>query len=97
MSDIQSTLTERNKRYGDFTAHSEISEHLLSLLQFEDVTHISERISWAEMESFQRQALRVICDKLARIVNGDPGYDDNWRDISGYATLVLMRLDHSPE
>lgn len=35
----------------------------------------------------------MICHKLARIVNGDPGYSDSWRDIAGYAMLVSNRLD----
>jgi len=40
----------------------------------------------------QRQALRVIVDKLARILNGDPDYIDSWHDLCGYATLVEQRL-----
>lgn len=30
----------------------------------------------------------MICNKIARAVNGDPQYFDNWRDIAGYATLA---------
>jgi hypothetical protein len=35
----------------------------------------------------------MICVKLARIVNGDPDYPDNWADIIGYCTLVLRRIE----
>ena len=38
-------------------------------------------------------ALDMICNKMARIVNGDPSYIDNWHDISGYATLVEQELN----
>ena len=48
--------------------------------------------SWGLMKPFQRQALRTICDKLARIANGDPDYIDNWHDLRGYAKLVEDRL-----
>ena len=30
----------------------------------------------------------MICNKIARAVNGDPQYFDNYRDIAGYATLA---------
>ena len=38
-------------------------------------------------------ALDMICNKMARIVNGDPNYIDNWHDICGYATLVEQELN----
>jgi hypothetical protein len=45
------------------------------------------------MDSDMRESLDLIANKLSRIINGDPYYDDSWRDISGYATLVLQRLE----
>ena len=41
----------------------------------------------------QREALEMIQHKVARILNGDPTYTDNWIDIAGYATLVANRLE----
>lgn len=38
------------------------------------------------------QASRMICNKMARIVCGDPNYIDNWHDIAGYATLIEKEL-----
>lgn len=32
-----------------------------------------------------------IADKIARILNGDPEYRDNWHDIAGYAKLAEDR------
>jgi hypothetical protein len=49
--------------------------------------------NWLELEPDQKQALDTILDKISRIINGDPDYTDNWRDIAGYATLVLNRLE----
>ena len=39
------------------------------------------------------EALDLICNKLGRIANGDPTYDDSWRDIAGYAQLVVNELE----
>jgi hypothetical protein len=41
----------------------------------------------------QREALEMIAHKIARILNGDPNYSDNWIDVAGYATLVANRLE----
>ena len=38
------------------------------------------------------EGLRMICNKLGRIASGDPSYEDSWRDIAGYATLVANHL-----
>ena len=35
------------------------------------------------------ESLTLICHKLARIANGDPFYDDSWKDIAGYSQLVV--------
>jgi len=49
---------------------------------------------WAEqLAPDQREALEMIQVKIARIINGDPNYADNWRDIEGYARLVANRLE----
>lgn len=88
--DIHETLDERGKRYGDFTQHADIADELLNSIMSRGRQRNTD--NWENMHPFQRQALRTICDKLARIANGDPHYGDNWRDIAGYATLVLDRL-----
>jgi uncharacterized ferritin-like protein (DUF455 family) len=83
MSDIDNTLKERGARYGDFRSHAEISQMLKSLVLDHD----------AQLAPYQAEALEMICHKLARIVNGDPNYADSWRDIAGYAQLVVRELE----
>ena len=39
------------------------------------------------------ESIDMICHKLGRIANGDPFYDDSWRDIEGYARLVTNFLE----
>jgi len=44
------------------------------------------------LDDTKKQALTVIADKIARILNGDHDYSENWHDIQGYARLVEERL-----
>ena len=83
MSDIDNTLAERGARYGEFATHAEISQALKKVV-------LAER---RPLEPYQREALEMICHKLARIVNGDPNYTDSWRDVAGYASLVVLELE----
>lgn len=82
---IEATLAERGNRYGDFTHHARIAQAIQDVMR-------AEATGWAALAPDQRQALTVIADKIARMLNGDPNYRDNWHDIVGYAKLVDDRL-----
>lgn len=84
MTDIDNTLAERGARYGRFRDHAEIAQSIKESMW--------ERPGWERLADDQRQALEVIADKIARILNGDPNYHDSWHDIVGYAKLVADRL-----
>lgn len=84
MPDIKDTLAERGARYGLFSDHAAIAQQLQ-----EDMRAAP---GWQKLASDQKQALTVIADKIARMLNGDPNYVDNWHDIVGYATLIEDRL-----
>lgn len=86
---IEETLAERGGRYGSFEDHAAIAQ----LLQDD----MRARGGWDRLADDQKQALTVIADKIARILNGDPTYRDNWHDIAGYATLVDKRLARDEE
>ena len=83
--EIQKTLEERGKRYGSFFDHANIAQCMK--------TAWWSYPGWQNLKNDQRQALEVIADKIARILNGDPNYVDNWHDIQGYAKLVEDRLN----
>lgn len=85
MADIEDTLQERGKNYGNYREQTTISKNIKEAMQ--------ERAKYWEMESDQQDALEMIAVKMSRIVNGDPDYADNWADIAGYATLVKDRLE----
>ena len=77
---IEQTLAERGSRYGDFESVAETTRALMRTLTDAD--------RFDELSAAQYEALHMICSKMARIVNGDPDYSDNWHDIAGYAKLV---------
>lgn len=85
MTDLTATLAERGARYGKFEDHAVIAQGL------KDQMWATE--GWSRLAPDQRQALEVIQDKVARILNGDPDYTDNWHDIAGYSRLVEDRLN----
>ncbi|MDP8051014.1 DUF6378 domain-containing protein [Pasteurella atlantica] len=76
---IQETLKNRGNNYGSFEDVAQVSQHLKGI-----VIHNENE---DQLTDVQREALEMICVKLARISMGDPDYEDNWRDIAGYAIL----------
>lgn len=87
---VEATLAQRGTRYGDFSDHARLCQRIKTTM----MTHTNKDSSrgWTRLSDVQRQALDVIADKIARILTGDPDYDDNWHDIQGYAKLVEDRL-----
>lgn len=84
MSDVNATLAERGARYGSFYDHATIAQGLQEVLL--------ETPNWFKLQPDVRQMLIVVTDKMARILNGDPDYLDNYHDIQGYARLVEARI-----
>lgn len=84
LDSVDSTLATRGKRYGEYTDVAETAQVLKEVLR--------DGKSWGIMESYMQESLDMICNKLSRIVNGDPFYDDSWHDLSGYSTLVEKEL-----
>ncbi len=91
---VDKTLDERGNRYGDFTNHAEIAQELQDTMRnHQHPNQLGELVRpWVYLSAVQKQALTVMADKIARILNGDPNYADNWHDIQGYAKLVEDRL-----
>ena len=85
MSNIQDTLNERGRRYGDFKSHAIIAQSLKTVMY--------ESKAWRLIEYDKKEALEMIAHKIARILNGDPNYKDSWHDIAGYATLISSKLE----
>jgi len=89
MTDVKATLAERGARYGQFKDHACISQEIKRVMKKTD--------GWNNLGATGREALEMIAHKIARVLNGDPTYIDNWVDIAGYATLVAERLEEAKQ
>ena len=84
MKDVTETLDTRGNRYGEYRNVSRTAQFLKDTLRSGESCGI--------MEPYMQESLDLIANKLARIVNGDPFYDDSWHDVGGYAKLVEIEL-----
>lgn len=93
MADIDETLKERGERYGSFMGDAQVAQELKTVLR--DTASKNPKLSsnWESLDPDMQEALEHISTKMGRIVHGDPWYEDSWRDIAGYATLVANRLE----
>ena len=89
MNEINEILVERGKRYGPYETTALIAQQLKMMMH--------ETPSWHKLTAAQREGLEMIQHKIARILNGDPTYEDNWVDLIGYATLVLETMQDGTE
>ncbi|GAB1663110.1 TPA: DUF6378 domain-containing protein [Mannheimia haemolytica] len=75
---IEQIIGERGKNYGSFDDVATMSQQLKAVLLDTNT----------QLKPHQKEAGEMICLKLARIFAGcNPDYEDNWRDIAGYAML----------
>ena len=75
--EITETLAQRGECYGKFNEFSSICQ------QLKNTAHSAPK--WDAMPDDCREAVDMILHKVARALNGDPNYADNWHDIQGYA------------
>lgn len=69
--------------------------------KFEDVAHVAQEFKttiWAMQETnglpwVLKEALEMMCTKIARIVSGDCYERDHWVDLIGYSQLALTYID----
>ena len=80
MNDINSTLNERGSRYGNYSDVAGTTQRLMAIVE--------RGANYEHLNAEQKTSLFMICNKIARAVNGDPQHFDNYRDIAGYATLA---------
>lgn len=90
---IGNTLAERGDRYGNYTGQAAIASNTIALWRGTNRMKMdgTGEPAWPRLTPVQQRALEAIADKIARILNGDPNYADNWHDIAGYARLAEER------
>lgn len=82
---VSKIIDERAKTYGTFVGNARISQGLKKVMQTAP--------KWEELADDQKESLELVATKLGRVLNGDPNFVDSWRDLAGYATLVVDRLE----
>lgn len=88
-SEIDRILEARNKTYGSFKGHAELTQRLKYVFQTSP--------KWGQLAADQTECLEMIAHKIGRILNGDPNYLDSWVDIEGYTKLVVDRMKKTQE
>ena len=100
LQSTEATLAQRGTRYGEFRDNSEVTVAIEDIIQerlWDKLDGPEEPGNWDRYSEFVppyiQEAIHMIAHKLSRIACGDHTYDDNWRDIAGYATLVVEELN----
>jgi hypothetical protein len=83
MADIDKVLGERRKSYGDYKT---VCNYRSSLLQILKKNH------GPNTPLVVRRGMEDVVHKLSRLIH-TPDHIDSWRDISGYAKLVVEALE----
>lgn len=89
---IDKTIEDRGERYGDWKNHAQISQDIQNAI-IKGWFQRGDGKDFSELPAYMTEAITMIANKLGRVINGDPYYDDSWRDIAGYATLVVKELE----
>lgn len=84
MEEMQTTLTQREVNYGSYNAHAHTAQCLKGVME--------NSSKWQSLSNEQKESLHMIAHKVGRILNGDPNFIDSWRDLAGYATLIVNSL-----
>jgi hypothetical protein len=72
-------VTAREATHGDFTDTARVTQAIKSALRAGP--------SWRRLTPQQAESLDGRAVKLARIVCGDPNFEDHWTDDDGYRLL----------
>jgi hypothetical protein len=80
----QAILTERESTHGNYDVTARMSQNLKNWFR--------EQPGWEALRGVQQESFDLIAVKLARILSGNPNEPDHWKDIAGYAELIVARL-----
>lgn len=89
MTEIKNVLENRGKLYGEYNLNATYSHNLKELIRTNP--------TYSRLPVEHKEALDNIMQKVARILNGNSQYEDNWIDIIGYSQLVLDSIKNTNE
>ncbi len=87
MENIQTTLQERARTHGDYRYVSHMAQNLKTTLKASSF--------YNDLDFYMIEALEMIATKEARILAGNAREKEHWRDIAGYAMLVVNEIDRA--
>jgi len=94
---VDNIVEERGSRYGDFADQALLIERLNGLQHAEMVGNPQYDELDEKEQAIVSYTLTMVNMKIARIVQGDPTYDDNWVDIEGYVKRAREKLEEHAE
>lgn len=86
---IEETLKQRGSAYGDFREQARITQAIKDAMR--------DSPNWNKLPPYLKEGLDMMAHKAARMLNGDPLYDDNMHDIIGYTKLMQDRARQDRE
>lgn len=88
---VEDILEERGNTHGNFKSNAVTAQVLKKYVRTICLQHQNK------MVAYQAEALDNICQKIARILVGDPAHIDSWVDICGYSQLVVNELEQQKD
>ena len=83
--EVKDTLNQRGQVYGMFINNATVAQGLKKQIRLCPQFH--------DLDADMQESIEVIMSKIARATTGNPEYIDNWRDIAGYAQMIIDRLE----
>ncbi len=85
IASTEDLLRERGKTHGSFEDNAYVAQGMKNIIR--------NSAGFAKLNDVQVEALDFICSKIGRIMSGQPGFQDHWDDIAGYAKLVSRSVE----
>lgn len=85
MTTINDTLNERATTHGDYREQAAFAQHFKRMMR--------AGRNWERLDFHQAQSLEAFADKISRVLCGNFNETDHWRDVAGYAQLVVRELE----
>ncbi len=86
--DIDTLLEQRAETHGDFTAVNALYTDLSAAIYNGNLDVVNP-----DSIVYYQYAVDAILSKLSRAIAGNPAEPDHWKDIAGYAMLVVKQLE----
>lgn len=88
--DTDALLADRAQTHGDIRDNAHFTFGLLEIMENVGATGLD---GWSMLTREQKLVLLMIQHKIGRILSGNAYEVDHWKDIAGYATLVVKILE----